>query len=153
MASNSMRPGLYRWYLSGPLPLTFQWSIGLEPINIGDLVYGGQATNLRTRAKHHRLGTASSTLRRTLASLAGYQAVWVGKSAHPRISQEDDILLTRWMTDNLTMSFQVLGARELLHDAERDLRAASRAPLNKDGLTREQEYASSAGMNWKGQTH
>jgi hypothetical protein len=64
-------PGVYRWFLSGEVPRDFNWPQALTPIVTGDLIYVGKATSLRTRAKHHKLGTAKSTLRRALASLMG----------------------------------------------------------------------------------
>lgn len=142
-------PGLYRWYLDGPLPVSFDWPSTLIPLEMGDLLYVGKATNLRTRAKHHRLPTSGSALRRTLSSLAGYRAIWRGKSAHPGISRNDDALLTEWMNNNLLLSFLVLNNEEVLDKAEADLRKKSRAPLNKDQMGPEQEHAYSAGNLWR----
>ena len=129
-ASAPSEAGLYRWFLDGPLPESFNWPSSLSPILAGDLLYVGRATDLRTRVKHHRLPTQGSTLRRTLASLMGYPAVWLGKSAHLRISAANNVLLTQWMSNNLLMSFRVLKAEEVLKGAEEALRDDSRAPLN-----------------------
>lgn len=104
---------------------------------------------MRTRAKHHRLPTPGSTLRRTLASLVGYPAVWRAKSAHLGISEADNALLTEWMSNNLLMSFRVLEAGEVLKDAEAVLRNESQAPLNKDYMNPEQEHASAVGKLWR----
>lgn len=148
-ASTPREAGVYRWFLDGPLPDSFNWPTGLVPLAAGDLVYVGRATNLRTRAKHHRLPTPGSTLRRTLASLMGYPAVWRGKSAHPGISEGHNSLITEWMTNNLLMSFRVLQSDEILKDAETALRRESQAPLNKDHMSPEQEHASAAGNLWR----
>lgn len=141
--------GVYKWFLGGSLPQPFNWPSHLSPLRQGDLIYVGKATNLRARAKHHKLPTAGSTLRRTLASLIGYPGVWQGKSAHPRIAEKDNALLTEWMTNNLLMSFRVLLDHEPLESAEALLRNQSRAPLNKDSLTPEQQHASAVGKDWK----
>lgn len=143
------RAGLYRWFLDGPLPESFNWPSMLSPILPGDLLYVGRATNLRNRAKHHRLPTQGSSLRRTLASLMGYPAVWRGTSAHPRISEADNVLLTQWMNNNLLMSFRVLRAGEVLNDAEKTLRDDSKAPLNKDDMSPEQVHACAVGKLWE----
>ena len=79
----------------------------------------------------------------------GYPAVWWGKSAHPRISNADNVLLTQWMTNNLLMSFRILRAEEVLKDAEKALRDESQAPLNKDYMTPEREHASAVGKLWE----
>lgn len=150
-ASTPRLPGLYKWFLNGPLPVGFDWASDLSSIKLGDLIYVGQATNLRTRAKHHRLGTARSTFRRTLSSLCGYPAYWVGKSAHPRLLESDEAALTEWMTNNLLMSYRILDSKGELREAEARLRAKSRAPLNKDSLTPEQKYASAVGLRWTAQ--
>lgn len=148
-ASTPSDAGLYRWFLHGPLPESFNWPSRLSPLLTGDLLYVGKANSLRTRAKHHRLPTPGSTLRRTFASLVGYPAVWRGKSAHPGISEADNALLTEWMSNNLLMSFRVLEAGEVLKDAEAVLRNESQAPLNKDYMNPEQEHASAVGKLWR----
>lgn len=140
--------GLYRWFLSGQLPSDFEWPNHLEPLTQGKLLYVGRADNLRKRAKHHRLPTSGSSLRRTLASLLGYPAIWVGKSAHPRISDEHHEKLSQWMSQNLEMSFEVISPGSDLIAEEKVLRKASGAPLNKDGLTESQEYVFSVGKLW-----
>ena len=148
-ASTTTSAGLYQWFLDGPLPESFNWPSSLSPMLAGNVLYVGKATNLRTRAKHHRLPTSGSTLRRTLASLMGYPAVWRGKSAHPGISEADNVLLTQWMSNNLLMSFRVLRAGEVLKDTETALRDKARAPLNKDYMSPEQEHVSAVGKLWK----
>lgn len=147
-AATGNQPGLYRWYLGGTLPETFDWPDYLSPMVSGDLLYVGKASNLRTRAKHHRLPTAGSTLRRTLASLMGFQGVWRGKSAHPHIAADQNALLTDWMSHNLLMSFRSLEQNEALDSAEQRLRTDSKAPLNKDAMTAEQQHASKVGKIW-----
>ncbi|MEO5780889.1 GIY-YIG nuclease family protein [Arthrobacter sp. PAMC25284] len=148
-AATMNQPGIYRWFLDGPLPEPFNWPAHLSPLGLGDLLYVGKATNLRTRAKHHKLPTAGSTLRRTLASLMGFPGVWHGKSAHPRIAEEHNAFLTDWMTNNLLMSFRGLQEHETLESAEVLLRKQSKAPLNKDAMTPEQLHASEVGRRWK----
>lgn len=147
--STSRQPGLYRWYLGGALPETFNWPDHLSPMVSGDLLYVGKASNLRTRAKHHRLPTAGSTLRRTFASLMGLQGVWQGKSAHPDLALEHNALLTDWMSNSLLMSFRYLEQNEALGAAEQQLRTVSKAPLNKDTLTGEQQHSSEVGKTWR----
>lgn len=142
-------PGVYKWFLGGQLPESFNWPEHLAPIAQGDLIYVGKALNLRRRAKHHRLPTSGSTLRRTLASLMGFPGVWIGKSAHPRVSREHSDSLTAWMGSNLLMSFRLIGEHESLNIVEKQLRVASVAPLNKDSLTREQQHASEIGKIWQ----
>ena len=136
-------PGVYKWFLQGNLPLNFNWPPALAPIRQGDLIYIGRATSLRTRAKHHKLLTSTSTLRRALASLMGMQAEWRGKSAHPGLIQDHEARLTSWMTNNLTMSFVTIDSVSLVGDAEKSLRASLKPPLNRDGLTAEQRHTSS----------
>jgi hypothetical protein len=148
-ASTPNQPGVYRWFLGGELPEPFNWPAHLSPLGQGDLIYVGKASNLRTRAKHHKLPTAGSTLRRTLASLIGFPGVWQGRSAHPRIAAEHNALLTEWMTNNLLMSFRVISDHETLESAERVLRKESKAPMNKDSMTPEQRYTSEVGKLWK----
>lgn len=79
----------------------------------------------------------------------GFPGLWQGKAAHPRIGEEHNALLTKWMTDNLLMSFSVLQNYETLDVVESLLREQSKAPLNKDSLTPEQEHASEVGNHWK----
>ncbi|WP_458109588.1 GIY-YIG nuclease family protein [Arthrobacter sp. R3-55] len=148
-ASTRNEKGVYRWFLAGALPESSDWPDHLTPIAQGSLIYVGKATNLRTRAKHHKLQTSSSTLRRTLSSLMGFPAVWHGSSAHPRIREVHHALLTRWMTGNLLMSYSPLRDGEVLSSVEDALRRESKAPLNKDGMTAEQLYASQIGIKWK----
>lgn len=142
------QPGLYRWVLSGTLPEGFDWADHLEPINQGDLIYVGKAKQLRTRAKHHRLRTPGSTLRRALAALIGLQPMRRTRGKHPGLSDEDEARLSEWMYKNLEMSFRVLSTEESPLEAEGLLRRTSRAPLNRDGLTPEQQYVSRTGKAW-----
>lgn len=135
--------GVYRWFLQGDLPKDFNWPQALTPIRQGDLIYVGRATSLRTRAKHHKLPTSQSTLRRALASLMGLQAEWRGNSAHPGLVREHEMQLTSWMTNNLSMSFVVVSA-SLVESTEKSLRASLKPPLNRDGLTPEQRHTSAA---------
>lgn len=141
--------GVYQWFLAGDLPAQFKWPGHLTQIAVDDVIYAGKASNLRTRAKHHKLQTYSSSLRRTLASLMGFPAVWAGSSAHPRISREHNVALSRWMTGNLLMSFSVVPEHENLKDVEDALRDSLRAPLNKDSLTPEQLYVLEVGDKWQ----
>lgn len=141
--------GLYKWYLAGEMPDSFAWPGHLEAPTRGGLLYVGKAGNLRTRAKHHRLPTAGSTLRRTLASLFGYSAVWIGKSHNPRISSEHNELLSQWMTANLEMSFRAVPAEKALAEEELALRQATLAPFNKDYLTDAQKHVSEVGKLWR----
>ena len=131
------------------MPEPFNWPDHLSPLSHGDLIYVGKASNLRTRAKHHKLPTAGSTLRRTLASLMGFPGVWQGRSAHPHIAAEHNALLTEWMTSNLLMSFKVVNDHETLESAEKVLRNESRGPMNKDFMTPEQRYTSEVGKLWR----
>lgn len=71
--STPTKPGVYKVFLQCELPNELSWPEGLSAICPGDIVYVGRATDLRTRLKHHRAGSARSSLRRTLASLFKYQ--------------------------------------------------------------------------------
>ena len=79
----------------------------------------------------------------------GLPGVWLGKSAHPRISEEHNDFLTAWMSNNLLMSFRLVEAHDSLNAVEKQLRDASMAPFNKDSMTPEQRYASDIGKIWK----
>lgn len=135
-------PGVYKWFLRGTLPIDFDWPPVLRPIRQGDLIYIGRSTSLRTRAKHHKLLTSKSTLRRALAALMGMQAEWRGASAHPGLIHDHETRLTSWMTDNLTMSFVTIDPASLV-GTEKSLRTSLKPPLNRDGLTAEQRHTSS----------
>ncbi|WP_454810602.1 GIY-YIG nuclease family protein [Paenarthrobacter nitroguajacolicus] len=141
--------GVYMWFLAGDLPAQFNWPAHLTQISQGDLIYVGKATNLRTRAKHHKLQTYSSSLQRTLASLMGFPAVWQGKSAHPGLSNDHHATLKEWMTENLKMSFSELVPGEVLAEVEKAVRKACKAPLNKDDETTEQLHVLDVGQNWQ----
>lgn len=130
------------WFLQGNFPLDFNWPPPLATIKPGDLIYIGRATSLRTRAKHHKLPTSKSTLRRALASLMGLQAEWRGSSAHPGLIQEHEMKLTNWMTNNLSMSFMAIDSTSFAENTEKSLRASLKPPLNRDGLTPEQGHTS-----------
>jgi hypothetical protein len=142
-------PGLYKWFLNDEMPIDANWPQNFEPLVSGTLIYVGRATNIRSRAKHHRLPTAGSTLRRTLASLLGYPAIWVGKSAHPRISAADHEALSVWMSQNLLMSFREVPLGQDLLAEESALRKVAKAPFNKDALTPAQEFVSAVGKSWR----
>lgn len=135
-------PGVYKWYLTGELPNQFEWPAHLTPIRSGDLVYVGKGTNLRTRAKHHKLKTPGSTLRRSFAGLMGMQAQWFGRSANHGLVAADEIVLSNWMANNLSMSFAILGPDQNLSDVENGLLLELKAPLNRDGHTKEQRHTS-----------
>jgi hypothetical protein len=137
-AATPTHPGVYKWFLQGNLPMDFDWPPGLIPISQGDLIYIGRATSLRTRAKHHKSRTSTSTLRRALASLMGLQAEWRGSSAHPGLVHDDEVRLTSWMTNNLSMSFMAVESTSLAGNIEKSLRASLKPALNRDGLTPEQ---------------
>lgn len=143
-AATPTRPGVYKWYLQGDLPMDFDWPPPLASISQGDLIYIGRASSLRTRAKHHKLLTSKSTLRRALASLMGMQAEWRGNSAHPGLIQDDEARLTIWMINNLSMSFLAIDSASLVDNTEKSLRVSLRPPLNRDGLSAEQRHTSSA---------
>lgn len=140
-AATQTSSGVYKWFLQGDLPKDFNWPPALTPIRQGDLIYIGRAKSLRTRAKHHRLPSSQSTLRRALASLMGLQAEWRGNSAHPSLIREHELQLSSWMTNNLAMSFAVVPA-SLVETAEKNLRTTLKPPLNRDGLTPEQRHTS-----------
>ena len=89
-------PGMYKIYLTGALPKDANWPAELAPLKRGELLYVGKATNLRSRAKHHAVQTSKSTLRRSLAAILGLQAQWHGKSAHPRLTDVDEEVLSAW---------------------------------------------------------
>lgn len=143
-AATPTLPGVYKWYLQGDLPMDFNWPPPLAPISQGDLIYIGRASSLRTRAKHHKLLTSKSTLRRALASLMGMQAEWRGNSAHPGLIRDHEKRLTTWMTQNLSMSFVALDESTLAETTEKSLRTTLRPPLNRDGMTAEQLHTSAA---------
>jgi len=131
-------PGLYKVYLTGALPKNVEWPAELKPLKRGDLIYVGKATNLRSRARHHDVQTSKSTFRRSLAALLGLQAQWHGRSAHPRLTDPDEEILSAWMVANLGMSFCVVPKLELLAGLEEAMRDELRPPLNRDGRTPEQ---------------
>lgn len=143
-AATPTLPGVYMWFLQGKFPLDFNWPSPLATIKPGDLIYIGRATSLRTRAKHHKLPTSKSTLRRALASLMGLQAEWRGSSAHPGLIQEHEQKLTNWMTSNLAMSFVAMDSISLTENTEKSLRTTLKPPFNRDGLTPEQAHTSAA---------
>lgn len=150
-------PGVYKWYLTGVLPETFDWSATLKPIEVGDLIYVGKGTNLRTRAKHHKLKTQGSTLRRSLAGLMRMQAEWFGKSANHGLIATDETRLSHWMINNLSMSFAVPSHNSSVSAVEHSLLTACKAPLNRDGFTPEQLHTSARARvlkdNARGQKH
>lgn len=131
-------PGLYKVYLTGALPKNVEWPAELKPLKRGDLIYVGKATNLRSRARHHDVQTSKSTFRRSLAALLGLQAQWHGRSAHPRLTDPDEEILSAWMVANLGMSFCLVPKLELLAGLEEAMRDELRPPLNRDGRTPEQ---------------
>ena len=136
-------PGLYKLFLTGTLPKDVNWPAELTPLRRGDLLYVGKATNLRSRAKHHAVQTSKSTLRRSLAALLGLQAQWHGKSAHPRLTDADEEILSAWMVANLGMSFCVVEDLEPVAGLEDAMRAELCPPLNRDGRTPEQLHVAS----------
>lgn len=135
-------PGLYKVYLTGALPKNVDWPAELVPLKRGDLIYVGKATNLRSRARHHDVQTSKSTFRRSLAALLGLQAQWHGKSAHPRLTDSDEEILSAWMVANLGMSFCVVPKLELIAGLEESMREELSPPLNRDGRTPEQLHVS-----------
>lgn len=143
-AAMPFAPGIYKWYLTGAMPKDVNWPSELSPLKRGDLIYVGKATNLRSRAKHHAVQTSKSTFRRSLAALMGLQAQWHGRSAHPRLTDADEEVLSAWMVANLGMSFCVVPELELIAGLEESLRAELRPPLNRDGRSPEQLHVSAA---------
>jgi len=143
-AATPFAPGIYKWYLTGVMPKNMDWPAELVPLKRGDLIYVGKASNLRTRARHHSVQTSKSTFRRSLAALLGLQAQWHGRSAHPRLTDPDEEVLSAWMVNNLGMSFCVVPKLELIADLEESLREELRPPLNRDGRTPEQLHVSAA---------
>ena len=137
-------PGIYKIYLTGALPKDANWPAELAPLKRGDLLYVGKATNLRSRAKHHAVQTSKSTLRRTLAAILGLQAQWHGKSAHPRLTDVDEEVLSTWMERNLGMQFAVVADLEPVAGLEDAMREELCPPLNRDGRTPEQLHVSAA---------
>ncbi|WP_154604828.1 MULTISPECIES: GIY-YIG nuclease family protein [Arthrobacter] len=137
-------PGIYNIYLTGGLPKNVEWPAELKPLKRGDLIYVGRATNLKSRARHHDVQTSKSTFRRSLAAILGLQAQWHGKSAHPRLTDTDEELLSAWMVSNLGTSFCVAPKLELVTDLEDAMRAELCPPFNRDGRTPEQLYVSDA---------
>lgn len=141
-AAMPFAPGIYKCYLTGGLPKNVEWPAELKPLKRGDLIYVGRATNLRSRARHHDVQTSKSTFRRSLAAVLGLQAQWHGKSAHPRLTDADEELLSAWMVSNLGTSFCVVPKLELVAGLEDALRAELCPPLNRDARTPEQLYVS-----------
>ncbi|MFQ4149465.1 GIY-YIG nuclease family protein [Arthrobacter sp. LAPM80] len=135
-------PGIYKCFLTGGLPKDVQWPAELKPLKRGDLLYVGKATNLRSRARHHDVQTSKSTFRRSLAALLGLQAQWHGRSAHPRLTDTDEELLSAWMVSNLGTSFALVSEPEQLAELEDAMRAELLPPFNRDGLTPEQIHVS-----------
>lgn len=143
-AAMPFAPGLYKCYLTGDMPKNVNWPAELKPLKRGDLIYVGKATNLRSRAKHHAVQTSKSTFRRSLAAILGLQAQWHGRSAHPRLTDTDEEVLSAWMVRNLGTSFSVVEDGELVAGLEDALRAELCPPLNRDGRTPEQLHVSAA---------
>lgn len=143
-AATPYAPGLYKWYLTGAMPKSVNWPADLSPLKRGDLIYVGKATNLRSRARHHAVQTSKSTFRRSLAALMGLQAQWHGKSAHPRLTDADEEVLSAWMVANLGMSFCVVPKLELVAGLEESMRSELQPPLNRDGRSPEQLHVSAA---------
>jgi len=141
-AATPFEPGLYKWFLTGSMPKDVNWPAELKPLKRGDLIYVGKATNLRSRARHHNVQTSKSTFRRSLAALLGLQAQWHGKSAHPRLTDADEEVLSAWMVANLGMSFCVVPKLELVAGLEESMREELQPPLNRDGRTPEQLHVS-----------
>ncbi|MGO2540736.1 MAG: GIY-YIG nuclease family protein [Specibacter sp.] len=137
-------PGIYKCFLTGGLPKDVEWPPELRPLKRGDLIYVGRATNLRSRARHHDVQTSKSTFRRSLAAILGLQAQWHGRSAHPRLTDTDEELLSAWMVSNLGTSFCVVSEPDSIAGLEDALRAELCPPFNRDGLTPEQSYVSTA---------
>lgn len=137
-------PGIYKCFLTGGLPKDVEWPAELRPLKRGDLIYVGRATNLRSRARHHDVQTSKSTFRRSLAAILGLQAQWHGRSAHPRLTDTDEELLSAWMVSNLGTSFCVVSEPDSVASLEDALRAELCPPFNRDGLTPEQLYVSNA---------
>ncbi|MFC8303874.1 GIY-YIG nuclease family protein [Specibacter sp. NPDC057265] len=137
-------PGIYQLHLTGALPQGMDWPAELRPLKRGDLLYVGKATNLKSRAKHHGVQTSKSTFRRSLAALMGLQAQWHGRSAHPRLTDADEEVLTVWMERNLGMQYALVPEPELLADLEEAMRAELCPPMNRDGRTPEQLHVSAA---------
>ena len=135
-------PGIYKCFLTGGLPKNVEWPAELKPLKRGDLIYVGRATNLRSRARHHDVQTSKSTFRRSLAAVLGLQAQWHGRSAHPRLTDTDEELLSAWMVSNLGTSFCVVPDADRVADLEDAMRAELCPPFNRDGLTPEQLYVS-----------
>ncbi|WP_074712115.1 GIY-YIG nuclease family protein [Arthrobacter alpinus] len=135
-------PGMYKIFLTGALPKDANWPAELTPLKRGDLLYVGKATNLRSRAKHHAVQTSKSTLRRSLAAILGLQAQWHGKSAHPRLTDVDEEVLSAWMVANLGMSFAVVPELEPVSGLEDAMREELCPPLNRDGRSPEQLHVS-----------
>lgn len=135
-------PGIYKCFLSGAFPKNVNWPAELTPLKRGDLLYVGKASNLRSRAKHHAVQTSKSTFRRTLAALLGLQAQWHGKSAHPRLTDVDEEVLSAWMEANLTMSYCLVAESEVAAELEEALRSELCPPLNRDARTPEQLHVS-----------
>lgn len=136
-------PGMYKCFLTGGLPKNVQWPAELQPLKREDLIYVGRATNLRSRARHHDVQTSKSTFRRSLAAILGLQAQWHGRSAHPRLTDADEELLSAWIVSNLGTSFCLVPDLDKLTELEDGLRAELQPPFNRDGLTPEQLYVSS----------
>ena len=141
-AAMPFAPGLYKCYLTGDMPKNVNWPAELTLLKRGDLIYVGKATNLRSRAKHHGVQTSKSTFRRSLAAILGLQAQWHGRSAHPRLTDTDEELLSAWMVSNLGTSFCVVPDADRVAGLEDAMRAELCPPFNRDGLTPEQLYVS-----------
>jgi hypothetical protein len=135
-------PGIYKCYLTGGLPKNVEWPPELKPLKRGDLLYVGKATNLRSRAKHHDVQTSKSTFRRSLAAILGLQAQWHGRSAHPRLTDADEELLSAWMVSNLGTSFCVVQDLDSVAGLEEEMRNELLPPFNRDGRTPEQLHVS-----------
>lgn len=135
-------PGVYKIYLTGALPKDADWPAELAPLKRGDLLYVGKATNLRSRAKHHAVQTSKSTFRRSLAAILGLQSQWHGRSAHPRLTDVDEEVLSLWMERNLGMQFSLVEDLDSLAALEDSLREELCPPLNRDARTPEQLHVS-----------
>ena len=79
-----------------------------------------------------------------MAAILGLQAQWHGRSAHPRLTDKDEEILSAWMASNLSTSFSLVKDVDAMAEIEDALRAELCPPFNRDGRTPEQLYVSAA---------
>lgn len=123
------RSGVYAWTVTtGDLDSFVPEH--LPRIPSGSVVYIGKANILRKRAPHHRWTSSSSSLRRNLAGVMGFQGQWLPSASKPRLVQDHETALSEWMRSNLALSWCVVGEGHI--EFEKSVLSELKPPLNVD---------------------